>query len=66
MPARGRLRGPDDEDSVWEVAIGLFLLNRGNAYDGLACLCGVRNSFGFRPRLPGLREFALPTGAVPA
>ncbi|RSS62747.1 hypothetical protein EF912_04880 [Streptomyces sp. WAC07061] len=44
-----RLWGPDDEDSVWEVAIDLFLLNRGNAYDGLACLFGVRNSFGFRP-----------------
>ncbi|MFE1872991.1 hypothetical protein ACFW9N_19095 [Streptomyces sp. NPDC059496] len=33
-----RLWGPDDEDSVWEVGIDLFLLNRGNAYDGLACL----------------------------
>ncbi|MGW7064108.1 hypothetical protein ACWGHM_37190 [Streptomyces sp. NPDC054904] len=30
-----RLWGPDDEDSVWEVGIDLFLLNRGNAYDGL-------------------------------
>ncbi|MFF3790877.1 hypothetical protein ACFYXW_12505 [Streptomyces sp. NPDC001981] len=44
-----RLWGPDDEDSVWEIGIDLFLLNRGNAYDGLACLFGVRNSFGFRP-----------------
>ncbi|MGW7461350.1 hypothetical protein ACWGIO_27150, partial [Streptomyces sp. NPDC054797] len=44
-----RLWGPDDEDSVWEVGIDLFLLNRGNAYDGLACLFGVRNSYGFRP-----------------
>ncbi len=35
-----RLWGPDDEDSVWEVGIDLFLLNRGNAYDGLACLFG--------------------------
>ena len=43
------LWGPDDEDSVWEVGIDLFLLNRGNAYDGLACLFGIRNSFGFRP-----------------
>nr|MDT0516051.1 hypothetical protein [Streptomyces sp. DSM 41633] len=48
-----RLRGPDDEDSVWEAAIDLFLLNRGNAYDGLACLFGVRNSFGFRPLAEG-------------
>lgn len=48
-----RLWGPDDEDSVWEVAIDLFLLNRGNAYDGLACLFGVRNSFGFRPLAEG-------------
>lgn len=44
-----RLWGPDDEDSVWEVGINLFLLNRGNSYDGLACLFGIRNSFGFRP-----------------
>lgn len=44
-----RLWGPGDEDSVWEPAIDLFLLNRGNAYDGLACLFGIRNSFGFRP-----------------
>ncbi|MDQ0798136.1 hypothetical protein [Streptomyces sp. B1I3] len=32
-----------------EAGIDLFLLNRGNAYDGLACLFGIRNSFGFRP-----------------
>ncbi|MFH9137161.1 hypothetical protein [Streptomyces sp. NPDC017524] len=32
-----------------EVGIDLFLLNQGNAYDGLACLFGVRNSYGFRP-----------------
>ncbi|MFS0693253.1 hypothetical protein [Streptomyces nitrosporeus] len=44
-----RLWSPDDEDSVWKVAIGLFLLNRGNAYDGLACLFGIRDSYGFRP-----------------
>ncbi|MFI6517666.1 hypothetical protein ACIBF1_19070 [Spirillospora sp. NPDC050679] len=43
------LWGPDDEDSVWQAAIDLFLLNRGNAYDGLACLFGVRNTFGFHP-----------------
>lgn len=44
-----RLWGPDDEDSAWHAAIDLFLLNNGNAYDALACLFGVRNSFGFRP-----------------
>ncbi|WP_260606571.1 hypothetical protein [Streptomyces sp. WAC08241] len=44
-----RLWGPDDEDTVWEVGIDLFLLNRGNAYDGPACLFGIRNPFGFRP-----------------
>lgn len=44
-----RLWGPDDEDSIWVEGIDLFLLNMGNAYDGLACLFGVRNSFGFRP-----------------
>ncbi|MEV1240251.1 hypothetical protein [Nonomuraea sp. NPDC049750] len=44
-----RLWGPDDEDSVWQAAIDLFLLNRGNAYDGLSCLFGIRNTFGFRP-----------------
>lgn len=47
MPTWGPAMGPDDEDSLWEAAIDLFLLNRGNAYDGLACLFGVRNSFGF-------------------
>ncbi|MFK0050073.1 hypothetical protein ACIQU4_39395 [Streptomyces sp. NPDC090741] len=44
-----RLWGPDDEDSVWEAGIDLWLLNTGNAYDGLACLFGIRNYFGFRP-----------------
>lgn len=44
-----RIWGLDDEDSVWEVGIDLYLLNQGNAYDGLACLFGVRNSYGFRP-----------------
>ncbi|MEU3074865.1 hypothetical protein [Streptomyces laurentii] len=44
-----RLWGLDDEDTVWEAGIDLFLLNRGNAYDGLACLFGIRNSSGFRP-----------------
>ncbi|MCA2228454.1 hypothetical protein [Nonomuraea aurantiaca] len=48
-----RLWGPDDEDSVWQAAIDLFLLNRGNAYDGLACLFGIRNTFGFRPVAEG-------------
>ncbi|MFD8020440.1 hypothetical protein ACFV6G_08440 [Streptomyces lavendulae] len=48
-----RLWGPDDEDTVWEVAIDLLLLNRGNAYDGLACLFGIRNYFGFRPLAEG-------------
>ncbi|UUU19252.1 hypothetical protein [Streptomyces sp. DSM 40750] len=48
-----QLWGPDDEDSVWQAAIDLFLLNRGNAYDGLACLFGIRNSFGFRPLAEG-------------
>ncbi|WP_411071185.1 hypothetical protein [Streptomyces sp. cmx-4-25] len=48
-----RLWGPDDEDAVWELGIDLFLLNRGNAYDGLACLFGIRNSFGFRPLAEG-------------
>lgn len=44
-----RLWGPDDEDSVWHTAIDLWLLDIGNAYDALACLFGVRNSYGFRP-----------------
>lgn len=48
-----RLWGPEDEDSVWVAGIDLFLLNGGNAYDGLACLFGVRNSFGFRPLAEG-------------
>ncbi|MFE2149261.1 hypothetical protein ACFXJO_03015 [Streptomyces lavendulae] len=48
-----RLWGPDDEDTLWEVAIDLLLLNRGNAYDGLACLFGIRNYFGFRPLAEG-------------
>ncbi|MCX5143907.1 hypothetical protein [Streptomyces sp. NBC_00338] len=43
------LWGPDDEDSVWQSAIDVWLLNSGNAYDALACLFGVRNYFGFRP-----------------
>lgn len=38
-----RLWGPDDEDAVWGGNIDLFL-DRGNAYDGLACLFGIRNS----------------------
>lgn len=48
-----RLWGPDDAEPVWEAAIDLFLLNRRNAYDGLACLFGIRNSFGFRPLAEG-------------
>lgn len=48
-----RLWGPDDEDSGWQGAIDLFLLNNGNAYTALACLFGVRNSFGFRPLAEG-------------
>ncbi|MCM1972541.1 hypothetical protein [Streptomyces sp. G1] len=44
-----RIWGPDDEDSVWQAGIDLFLLNNANAYDALACLFGVRNTFGFRP-----------------
>ncbi|MFC9500309.1 hypothetical protein [Streptomyces sp. NPDC056982] len=43
------LWGPDDEDSVWHAAIGLWLLNTGNAYDVLACLFGIRNTYGFQP-----------------
>lgn len=45
--------GPNDEDSVWESAIDVWLLNTGNAYDALASLFGVRNSFGFRPLAEG-------------
>ncbi|MFE7469067.1 hypothetical protein ACFU6R_33835 [Streptomyces sp. NPDC057499] len=48
-----RLWGPDDEDSVWESAIDLPLLNSGNAYNALACLFGVRNDLGFRPLAEG-------------
>ncbi|MCB5166467.1 hypothetical protein LG634_16675 [Streptomyces bambusae] len=48
-----RLWGLDDEDTVWEPGIDLGLLNGGNAYDGLACLFGVRNHFGFRPLAEG-------------
>lgn len=48
-----RLWGPDDEDSVWHAAIDLLLLNNGNAYDALACIFGIRNSFGFRPLTEG-------------
>ncbi|MDR8414181.1 hypothetical protein MTP10_36300 [Nonomuraea sp. 3-1Str] len=48
-----RLWGPDDEDSVWHAAIDLSLLNTGNAYDALACLFGIRNSFGFHPLAEG-------------
>ncbi|KUN24929.1 hypothetical protein AQJ23_19755 [Streptomyces antibioticus] len=44
-----RIWGVEDEDAVWQAAIDLDLLNTGNAYDALACLFGVRNSFGFRP-----------------
>jgi hypothetical protein len=44
-----RLWGEDDEDAVWQAAIDLALLNTGNAYDALACLFGVRDTFGFRP-----------------
>ena len=53
-----RIWGEDDEDAVWHAAIDLFLLNTGNAYDALACLFGVRNSFGFRPLTEdrGLRD----------
>ncbi|MDI3407128.1 hypothetical protein [Streptomyces cavernicola] len=39
-----RLWGPDDEHSLWQAAIDLWLLNVGNAYDALACLFGIRNS----------------------
>ncbi|OEJ93195.1 hypothetical protein [Streptomyces thermolilacinus] len=48
-----RLRGPDDDDSRWQGAIDLFLLNNGNAYDALACLFGVRDSYGFEPLAEG-------------
>ncbi|MFD8216417.1 CocE/NonD family hydrolase [Streptomyces sp. NPDC059697] len=48
-----RIWGEDDEDAVWHAAVDLFLLDTGNAYDALACLFGVRNSFGFRPLTEG-------------
>ncbi|MFI7414674.1 hypothetical protein ACIBU0_39145 [Streptomyces sp. NPDC049627] len=48
-----RIWGEDDEDALWHEAIDLFVLNTGNAYDALACLFGVRNSFGFRPLAEG-------------
>ncbi|MEW2259803.1 hypothetical protein [Streptomyces sp. NPDC047869] len=48
-----RIFGEDDEDAIWHAAVDLFLLNTGNAYDALACLFGVRNSFGFRPLSEG-------------
>ncbi|MET8976012.1 hypothetical protein ABZX85_10370 [Streptomyces sp. NPDC004539] len=48
-----RVWGEEDEDVVWWGAVDLFLLNSGNAYDALACLFGVRNSFGFRPLAEG-------------
>lgn len=48
-----RVWGVDDEDAQWCAAIDLCLLNSGNAYDGLACLFGIRNSFGFRPLAEG-------------
>ncbi|MES5819891.1 hypothetical protein [Streptomyces sp. RG80] len=44
-----RIFGADDEDAVWHAAIDLFFLDPGNAYDALACLFGVRNTYGFRP-----------------
>lgn len=44
-----RLWGTDDEDSVWHAAMELWLLNIGNAYDALACLFGIRNTYGFQP-----------------
>lgn len=46
---REHIWGPDDEDSVWQSAIDVWLLNSGNAYDALASLFGIRNNFGFRP-----------------
>ncbi|MBL1083557.1 hypothetical protein JK359_16510 [Streptomyces actinomycinicus] len=55
-----RIFGEDDEDAVWHAAIDLFLLNTGNAYDALACLFGVRNSYGFRPLS---QDRGLPEGA---
>ena len=43
----------NDEDSVWVGAIDLIVLDTDNAYDALACLFGVRNSYGFRPLAEG-------------
>ncbi|MFJ6996421.1 hypothetical protein [Streptomyces sp. NPDC003090] len=48
-----RLWGPEDEDSRWQAAVDLWLLNNGNSYDAFACLFGVRNSFGFEPLAEG-------------
>ncbi|NUS06100.1 MAG: hypothetical protein HOV97_26505 [Nonomuraea sp.] len=48
-----RLWGEDDEDVIWRAAVDLFFLDPGNAYDALACLFGVRNSFGFQPLAEG-------------
>jgi hypothetical protein len=50
-----RIWGVGDEDSVWMGGIDLSFLNTGNAYDALACLFGVRNSYGFRPLAEGRR-----------
>ncbi|MFB6616166.1 hypothetical protein ACFCV9_18460 [Streptomyces sp. NPDC056367] len=43
----------DDQEAGWQGAVDLFLLNTGNAYSALACLFGVRNSYGFRPLSEG-------------
>lgn len=48
-----RLWGPDDKDAVWHSAMELWLMNVGNAYDALACLFGIRNTYGFRPLAEG-------------
>ncbi len=48
-----RIWGLDDEDTVWETAMDVGFLNTANAYDALACLFGIRNSFGFRPLAEG-------------
>ncbi|MFE7858461.1 hypothetical protein [Streptomyces sp. NPDC057403] len=45
---------------MWHTAVDLFPLDPGNAYGALACLFGIRNSFGFHP-LAGGR--GLPTDA---
>ncbi|MEU9384032.1 hypothetical protein AB0D38_25005 [Streptomyces sp. NPDC048279] len=44
-----RILEEDDEDPVRYAALGLFLINVGNAYDAFARLFGVRDSFAFRP-----------------